>query len=251
MQNRLSRAILTIAAVLAASMVIPIANAGAQNTRQPAAPRTDATPQKTPDFSGVWLQAQPGGVFVENYPAQPWVQELFKYAQDPSGNTRNEMDPNIAKCFPRGPTANWLGGNRPFEIFHVRNRVLILFEWNHEIRQIYTDGRGHPEDLAPTWMGHSIGKWEGDTLVVDTIGINQYTWLDRDGYVHSDALHLTERLRRTDEKTMTLDITFDDPKAYTKPFTSHRIFKLAPSDWEIGEHILCEDKLMGKPIADY
>jgi len=184
----------------------------------------------------------------EPYPMQPWVEEIFIYNQAPNGGNRNEVDPNQAKCFPRGPTSNWLGGQRPFEVFHVRNRVLIMFEWNHEIRQIWTDGREHPEDFGHTWMGHSIGKWDGDTLVVDTIGINEHTWLDRDGHVHTNALHLVERLRRPEPNTLTLDITFDDPKAYTRPFTAHRTFKSAPPEWEVEEHILCEDKLMGKPV---
>ena len=107
------------------------------------------------------------------------------------------------------------------------------------MRQIHTDGRDHPKDLLPTWLGDSIGKWDGDTLVVDTVGFNDKTWIDNTGLPHSDALHLVERLRRVSHDVLQLDITVDDPKAYTKPWSVQRVFDLKP-DWEIGE-LICED----------
>src|SRR5687767_941676 len=118
MRNRFVSSTLTVVAVFAVSTMIHLASVNAQGSRQPTTGGTQAA-AKTPDFSGVWLQSeeQSGGLFIdEPYPMQPWVEELFKYHQDPNGTTRNEMDPNISKCFPRGPTSNWLGGNRPFEI---------------------------------------------------------------------------------------------------------------------------------------
>src|SRR5262245_1208374 len=98
---------------------------------------------KTPDLSGVWIQAPGQGenFLKDPYPMQPWAEERYKYNLDPNGHARNEMDPAIAQCFPQGPTQQWLSGLRPFEIFNVRNRVMILFEWNHEVRQIWMDGR--------------------------------------------------------------------------------------------------------------
>ena len=74
----------------------------------------------------------------------------------------------------------------------------MLFEYDHFVRQIFTDGRKHPEDMVPSWMGDSIGKWEGDTLVVDSIGFNDKTWLDQVGHPHSEELHLVERIRRAE-----------------------------------------------------
>ena len=90
----------------------------------------------------------------------------------------------------------------PLEIIQVPGRVIMLFEFSHFIRQIYTDGRKHNTDLGPTWLGDAIGHWEGDTLVVDTIGFNDKTWTDRAGHPHSTDMHLVERIRRVDEKTL-------------------------------------------------
>ena len=134
----------------------------------------------------------------------------------------------------------------PFEIIQSPKRVLIIFEANHEIRQIWTDGRQHPKDFGHNWMGHSIGHWEGDTLVVDTIGLNDLTWLDKAGHVHSDELHLIERLQRVGDKLL-LNITFDDPKAFTMPFTARKTYQLKPN-WELEEAITCEDKILGRTV---
>jgi hypothetical protein len=116
----------------------------------------------------------------------------------------------------------------------------MLFEFDHFFRTIYTDGRDHPKDLDPTWMGNAVGHWEGDTLVVDTVGFNDKTWIDRAGHPHSDQLHVIERIRRTDHDTLQDDITIDDPKAYTKPWTTRKMFKLH-ADWELLEDI-CEEQ---------
>ena len=102
------------------------------------------------------------------------------------------------------------------------------------------DGREHPKDLEQTYMGHSIGRYEGDTLVIDTIGFNDKTWLDPMGLPHSDALHVVERISRTDHDTLQVDYTLDDPKAYTKPWTAQRIFNLHP-DWQIKEYVCAEN----------
>jgi hypothetical protein len=115
----------------------------------------------------------------------------------------------------------------------------MFFEFNHFVRQIYTDGRDHDKNLAPLWMGDSIGKWDGDTLVVDTTNFNDKTWLDRGGHPHSEALHLTERIRRVDHDTLEVEFTIDDPKAYTKPWTGKQYFQLRPK-WNIME-LICED----------
>jgi hypothetical protein len=127
------------------------------------------------------------------------------------------------------------------EIVQTPGRVLMLFEFSHFIRQIYTDGRKHNTDLGPTWMGDSIGHWDGDTLVVDTIGFNDKTWLDRAGHPHSTDLHLVERIRRVDKSTLQDDLTIEDPKAYTKPWGGQLTFQLRPT-WNITE-MVCEDNV--------
>jgi hypothetical protein len=95
----------------------------------------------------------------------------------------------------------------------------MLFESYHSYRQIFTDGRPLPTQPDPGWFGYSVGQWEGDTLVVNTIGINEKTWLDDSGHPHSDALRVIERFRRRDFGHMTVELNIDDPKAYTKAWT--------------------------------
>ena len=245
----------------------------AKRAPQPANNVTGAA-DSTPDLSGVWTPAPPAhpidpalfGVgrketippdldqadyftFLHSpYPMQPWAQEKFNYnrhPENPYGHGRNELNPLLAQCAPLGPTGSWQDFF-PFEIIQSPKRVLIIFEENHEIRQIWTDGRKHPKDFGHNWMGHSIGHWEGDTLVADTIGLNDLTWLDRAGHVHSDELHLVERLQRAGDKLM-LNILFDDPKAFTMPFTARKTYQLKPN-WDLEEAITCEDKLLGRPV---
>jgi hypothetical protein len=129
----------------------------------------------------------------------------------------------------------------PFEIMQIPGRVIMYFEYDHFVRQIFMDGRQHSPDLIPSSMGDSIGKWDGETLVVDTVGFSDKTWLDGEGLPHSDALHLVERIRRLGHDSMTIDFTIDDPKAYTKPWTAHNVFELKPG-WTIGE-VVCEDDI--------
>ncbi len=220
----------------------------------------------TPDLTGVWVSARMPPIKNEvapeddwadeftylhsPYPMQPWAADKFAYNRDPVSPYRagrNELNPTLANCTPQGPTIDWLFQNFPFEIIQNPKRVMIFYERGHEVRQIWTDGREHPKDWGHTWMGHSIGHWEGGTLVVDTMGLNDITWLDHAGHVHTDALHLIEKLQRVDHDTLLLNITFDDPKAFTKPFSARKKFQLKPT-WEIGEDTICEDRLIGEPI---
>jgi hypothetical protein len=94
--------------------------------------------------------------------------------------------------------------------------LIQFFEREHAYREVYTDGRGHPADLDPTWMGHSIGKWDGDTFVIDSVGFNDKAWIDFFGNPRSEQLHLTERWKRVDHDHLTMQIIADDPGAYTK-----------------------------------
>jgi hypothetical protein len=182
------------------------------------------------------------------YPLQPWAQEKFNYNRAPDNpyvEGRAELNPSLAICSPEGVTGGWQDFY-PFEIIQSPKRVLIMFELNHEIRQIWTDGRPHPKDFGHTWMGHTIGHWEGDTLVADTIGLNDIPWLDKAGHVHSDALHIIERFQRV-KNILWITMTFDDPKAFTMPFTTRKSFELRPN-WDLEEAFLCEDRYLGKGI---
>lgn len=127
-------------------------------------------------------------------------------------------------CLPFGYTRSW-GAIMPLQLVHGADYLAILFEQNNWFHVVPTDGRDHPKNLEPTWMGNSVGKWDGDTLVIDTIAFNGQVWLDAvPGRVTSDQMHTIERLSRPDLRHLNYELTVDDPKLYTKPFTSKRVF---------------------------
>ena len=111
------------------------------------------------------------------------------------------------------------------------------------MQRVYVDGRGHPADVNPTWMGHSIGRYDGDTLVVDTIGIKGSRWIDHQGHPHSDALHLVERIRRVDENSLEFEVTIDDPTAYKNTWAKKIIREFAPPGPRIWDEANCEELL--------
>jgi hypothetical protein len=129
-----------------------------------------------------------------------------------------------------------LARDQPWKIVQASDAVTILFHESLHYRQIFTDGRSFPDDPAPTWMGYSIGRWETDTLVAETIGLTEQTWLDEQGHPHSDALRVTERFHRAAVGTMDVGITIDDPKAYTRPWTVTVRYELV-RDADLGEDV--------------
>jgi hypothetical protein len=161
-------------------------------------------------------------------PFQPWAKALY----DERRESLQKNDPE-ARCLPPG-IPRMTATPFPFQIFQQPDRIVIVFEGGaHVWRQIYTDGREHPKNLNPTFLGHSIGRWEGDTLVVDAVGFNEQTWLDQDGHPHTEALHVVERYTRLDEDTLRYEVTIDDPRTYSAPWTtSYRI------PWAGGEELL-------------
>jgi hypothetical protein len=198
----------------------------------------------TRDLSGVWMGSQDAITFsAKEPPMQPWAEKKFLATKPGYGPraTPDSQDP-ILKCYPPG-VPRILLIPFPMRIIQIPGQVIMLFEYDHFIRHIFLNRRQHPKDLNPTWMGDSIGWWEGDTLVVDTVGFNDKTWLDQVGHPHSDALHVIERIRRVDSYTLRDDITIDDPKAYTRAWSGQRIFKLKPG-WHLMEYI-CEDNMAG------
>ncbi len=159
----------------------------------------------------------------------PWGQQKFS-------SFDGKMDP----CLPVGVTRQ-ANAPDPIEIVQTPDRVVMLYESWHIFRSIPTDGRSHPKDLDPTWFGNSVGKWDGDTLVIDVAGLNDKTSLDTNGHPHSDQLHLIERLRRTGPKTMSYEVTVDDPKTYTQPWKQSRVFNLQPG-LELMEYVCLENE---------
>jgi hypothetical protein len=260
---QLSRSLLMRNSVIAmsfaflAALSLP-ASAQAQNAGHTGAAKAPPAVAPGADLTGVWSQfprigsrsaGEGGFVFSkEEPPMTPWAEAKFKSTKAPhTGGYTGESDDTTLQCFPPGVPRIYLF-NFPMEIMVVPGRVLIVHEFGHYIRQIWTDGRPHPKNLNPSWMGDSIGKWEGETLVVDTIGFNDKTWLDQVGHPHSDALHLTELIHRISPELLQIDFTFDDPKAYTKPWTGTKQFKLR-SDWQISEYV-CEENFSNKPIEE-
>ena len=192
------------------------------------------------DLQGVWLFGG-GDAFdlPRNAPFQPWAKAKFDSERNQHGphvvlDYASNTDPFIKACDPLG-VPRVLLANHPFKIVQAPSEVILLYERSHDFREVYMDGRDHPKDMDPSWWGNSIGKWDGDTLVIDSVGFNDKTWLDYQGLPHSEALHVVERYRRPDHDTLRLDLTIDDPKAYTMPWNATRNYRLKA--WDIGEEI--------------
>jgi hypothetical protein len=128
----------------------------------------------------------------------------------------------------------------PYRIVQTPNILVIVYEGDLP-RQIHLDGRPHPKDWDSTYVGHSVGRWEGDELVVDTVGFNDKTWIDIAGHPLTDKLHVTERYRRPDLGHLEIQITIEDPGAYKKAWTMRKTSELAPNSEEIGQYICTEN----------
>jgi len=251
MRNRLrsSRPLLVSAIFVCAAIL------HAQTPEQSATPKAAFTAPPV-DLSGVWETAMQGIPWAEYAftpdipPMTPWGKARYlatKPSYGPRGHdpSTDYVNPTTGKnpgCLPPGVPRIYI---QPFlfEIVETPGRVLELFEFDHHLRQIFTDGRKHPRDPDLTWMGDSIGWYEGDTLVIDSVGFNDKTWIDRGGLPHSDQLHLTERIRPPTPESLEIKFTIDDPKTYTETWQGYRNFKLRPS-WNL-EEFICADN------ADY
>jgi hypothetical protein len=154
---------------------------------------------------------------------------------------KNPKDIPTSYCLPGGiPFVALLP--IPFKIVQTPGLIVMLFtEVDQTVRQIYTDGRRPPPDPQPLWLGYSVGKWEGDTLVVDTVGFNDKSWLDGFGHSHSEALHLLERFRRRDFGHLDVQLTVEDPRTYTRPFTIKFTELLLP-DTDVTESYCAENE---------
>jgi len=181
-----------------------------------------------PELSGVWNSNDDPN--PEEPSMLPWAAALSKkWVEDKLRDTPSGF------CLPGGPL---ITGPLLYRIVQTPTLFLTLWEDVAPVRQAFLDGRGHPKDINPTWMGHSIGHWEGDTLVIDTVGMNDKSWLNI--YPHTEQLHLIEHYRRTDFAHLQMDIIIEDPGAFTKPWTIHSVWNLAPGE-EIGEYVCSEN----------
>ena len=226
------------------------------------APRT---PDGKPDLSGLWLrgdgQLGPAGGgtlrtppptfsigppvttfrdvgvnYKDGLPLQPWAAELLKTRR--AANSKDNPD---AHCLPMG-LMQFHNHGMPRKMVQTPGLIVIMYEANYGLRQIFMDGRKLPgSDAQPWWYGYSVGRWEGDTLVVETSGFKGDEWLDIIGNPMTEAAKMTERFRRPNYGTLEIDVTIDDPKAYTKPWTV-RVNQRIMLDGELIEFICLENQ---------
>ncbi len=218
------------------------AQAPAKKTPKPAPRAADGKP----DLSGVWiatgalrlmagdaeLAAARQSDIEEGRPAprtepppyKPEYEKKRQYYLD-----RRGIDDPMARCLISGvPRISFRP--LPFQIFQLPNQMVFIYETHHAFRVIPTDGRKHPDDMEPSYLGESVARWEGDTLVVDVTGFNEKTWLIGVGTVHSEKLRVTERYTRDSYNTIRYQVTMDDPEVFTKPWNHEDIFRLRPGE---------------------
>jgi hypothetical protein len=189
-----------------------------------------------PGEKGLWV----GGITSlrlpegQQVPYQPWARGV---AQD---RRQNQLEPHT-RCKPSGGPRQFLTpyGVEMVEMDDLKKIFIVDLGGPQTYRVIHIDGRPHPKDLVPSYYGHSIGRWEGDTLIVDTVGFNEKFWLDRGQTVHTEKMHLIERFTRLDMNNMRYQATFDDPGAYTAPWTGEFDIRWLPGD-ELFEYV-CQD----------
>jgi hypothetical protein len=252
------------AAALAASMTISTTtfaqvwnSHGMIGAQQP--PNTAPAPVR--DLTGTW-DAGGAGIAPRGFPTPPltpWGQKkvsTYRPGDGPRAAPIGEInDPLSTMCDPAGFPRNLLFELRPFQVVHTPNQVLMLYMFEKRFRTIWTDGRPLPKDPDPRWYGYSVGRWEDDyTFVVDTIGMDEKTWLDNAGNPHSNDMRVEERYRRVNMGTLDLTVTIDDPTTYAKPWVARNRLplRLIPSNVDLMEMICSATeaqeykKVMGK-----
>jgi hypothetical protein len=214
------------------------------------------------DLSGVWRAERPpvselNRVLGETFAKQQVdFNDAGKYALDVFWGLKPEEEPvrpeavavqkkrstvgdPASRCLPAGIPESLFFYS--FKIIQAPEEIVMLLEDGDPARQIHTDGRGLPRDPQPAWMGYSVAQWEGDTLAVDTTGFNEEAWLDGSGHPRSETMHIRERYHRVDFGHMDLDVTIDDPKYYTRPYTFSTHLNLIP-DSDVLEFVCAEDE---------
>ena len=246
---------LRLFAVLAFALPVLSNSAVAQwlNAPEPDMPRRpdgsvdmEAPPPRLPggriDLQGIWmpddnryLRDLALDIGDDNVPYLPWARRLFDSRKD---GLRSSEDPD-AHCLPQGvPKINFV--SYPWKLIETPESIVIIYETFTYWRQIFTDGREVDPNAKPTWMGHSTGRWEGDAFVVETTGFNGMPWLDQLGRPSTDQLYVTERFMRTAFGHMSIEVTIDDPGAYTAPWSATQVVHLRPG-WEPVEFICGEN----------
>jgi hypothetical protein len=212
-------------------------------------------PASRPDISGTWHNPLGGGNRLRpaegDIPFTTWGAEQMKAARPTFSNDfRETTDPAVLYADPNGYPRIMMHPMK-FKLVQTDDYVYQLFEYNQNWRQIAID-TAHAPDEPPTWYGNAVGKWEGDTLVVDSTGFNESTWLDSRGLPHTDQLHLVERFRR-DGNMLAVEVTFDDPGAFTKSWTASLRFEpvddgaMIETIYTISDELRFRERFLGVP----
>jgi hypothetical protein len=198
-----------------------------------------------PDLSGVWItgalqlligeeearaiqQADvAAGRIAQTREPPPYKPEAEAKRQE--FLARRGIDDPMARCLMSG-VPRITTRPLPFQIVQLPGQVILLYEAHHAFRIVPTDARPHPDDVDPSYLGDSVGRWDGDTLVVDVIGFNDKTWLAGVGTIHSEKLHVTERYTRDSYDTIRYEVTMEDPEVFTKPWHQQETFRLRPNE---------------------
>jgi hypothetical protein len=203
-------------------------------TQRGPAPRTR---EGRPDFSGVWIgNSDPN----PTEPAMlPWAESVTKARMANAGR-----DHPSGFCL---PSFAFPGGSLAFELVQTSTRLVTIFETAPTYRKVYLDGRSHPKDLNPSWMGHSIGRWDRDTLVIDSVGFNDKSWLEI--FPHTEMLHVIERYRRPDKGHLEIEVTIEDPATFAKPFVRRSTWDFAPEE-DVLEYICSENNKAAQHLGE-
>jgi hypothetical protein len=210
--------------------------------------RDARTPASVPNISGVWqtkgYERKIKPIDADDPPWQPWNREQFEKRQLAEEAGKPLYDPTAA-CHPSG-TPRIIAAPYPIEIVQTPDKTVFLYEVQHLFRVVHMNGQ-HPPKVKPSYLGHAVGRWEGDTLVIDTVGLVKETLIDEAGTLHSEALHVVERIRKVND-TLEILFTIEDPKAFTKPWTARRVWQWRP-DIRLLEYV-CEENNRNAPDAN-
>jgi hypothetical protein len=220
---------------------------GVEKPPQPGEPglRAANVPDSVPNISGVWqtrgYERQIKPVDAAQPPWAPWNRKAFEERAAAEQTGRPLYDPTAA-CLPSG-TPRIIAAPYPVEIVQTADKTVFLYEVQHLYRVVHMNAK-HPAKVEPSFFGHAVGHWEGDTLVVDTVGLVKEKQIDESGTLHSDQLHVVERIRKVND-TLEVLFTIDDPKAFTAPWTARRVWHWRP-DVRLLEYV-CEENNRNAP----
>ena len=253
-------ALIVLFTLAALAFCVPEVVAQQRGQRGQARPSATASlPFDPHDLSGIWLgRNRVLSVGEEPPPRTPWGEAKFN-SYKPSYGPRAippalGNDP-MGNCDPLGIPRLLMFENNPwdFEIIQTKDRMLQIFDRHHVYRQIWADGRELPKDREPSFMGYSVGHWDGDTFIVNSVGFDERTWLDHFGSPHSDEMRLEERYRRVDNNTIEFQMTITDPKTYTKPWVSDKRRLILQPVKEFPDELFCvpsEEQEFNRRVRD-